>query len=306
MADLSTSGFLAGLSNELAAAVTQAAASVVRVNARRRFPASGIYWSADRLVVTADHVVEREEDITVGLPDGSEVPAKLVGRDPTSDLALLRLDSGSATPATAAAADSVQVGNIVLAVGRPNSGAPQATMGIVSVVGDSWRSRRGGLVEGFIRADVSMYPGFSGGPLVNAAGEVIGLNTSGLGGQMGITIPAAAVSRIVDALKTGGRLKRAFLGFSSQPVAIPKALADNLKLTQETGLMIMGVEEGSPAASGGLIVGDIVVALAGSPIRDIEDLQLLLTGDRIGQATPVQVIRGGQSQAVTVTPGERA
>jgi S1-C subfamily serine protease len=304
MTESSTSGLLAGISDELAAAVERAGRSIVQINARRRQSATGIVWGEPNLVVTADHVIEREEDITVGLPDGKESPAKLVGREPSTDLALLRIEGTAGTPAEAGAAP--KVGNLVLAVGRPAPGQPQATLGVVSALGEAWRTRGRSMLEGYIRADVVMYPGFSGGPLVDAAGRVLGLNTSGLGGQMGITIPAATVTRVVDLLKAGGKLKRAFLGFSSQPVAIPKPLADKHNLSQESGLMVMAVEDNSPAAQGGLIVGDIVVALGDQPVRDVEDLQLQLTGDKIGQPTPLRVIRGGEATPLTVTPGERA
>jgi S1-C subfamily serine protease len=300
-------GLLSALSDELAGAVQRASQAVVTVDARRQVAASGILWpTGTGVVVTADHVVERDEDITIRYADGRKVSATVAGRDPGTDIAVLRpADGGGPSPAELAPIDSVRIGNVVLALGRPGEGATMATFGIVSALGGKWRTARGGTVEGYVRADVALYPGFSGGPLVDTAGRVIGLNSWHLAGGQELAIPAAAVSAIVQALVTQGRVRRAYLGVTSQPVSLPDALQQKLGLTQKTGLVIVGVEAGSPAEKSGLILGDVLVAFAGQPIADPRDLQAALGSATVGTATTATLIRGGERKDLSVTPGER-
>lgn len=304
MSDTIETNLLGRLSDDLAAAVDAAGAATVTVNARRRMPATGIVWSADGLVVTANHVVERDDEITVGLPDGRTVPASLVGRDPGSDLALLKVAATDLTPAPRAAG-AVKPGHLVLAIGRPGPSGPMASFGVVSVVGGPWRTQRGGTVDGFIRADVAMLPGFSGGPLVDGLGRVIGLNSSHLGRGGGLTIPAAAIDRIVESLQTHGKVRRGFLGIGAQAVTLPAALAKNAGLEQEQGLVIVAVEPGGPAERDGLYLGDVIVAVNGNPITSVEGLQDSLSGDLVGKSAEITILRGGALQRLTVTVGER-
>jgi S1-C subfamily serine protease len=295
---------LARLSDDLAAAVERAGAGVVTVNARRRMPASGIVWTEDGLIVTANHVVERDEDITVGLPDGREVAARLVGRDPGTDLALLKAEAGDLTPAPRAGA-AAKIGHFVLAVARPGPSGPMASFGVVSVVGGAWRTAQGGTVEGFVRADVAMLPGFSGGPLVDARGQVLGLNTSGLGRGGGLTVPVAAIQKVVDALQAHGKVRRGFLGIGAQAVRLPAALVQTHGLPREQGLLVVAVEPDGPAERDGVLLGDIIVALDGEPVAEVEELQDRLSGDRVGRPLPVRVIRAGAPHELRVTVGER-
>ncbi|MCC7365506.1 MAG: trypsin-like peptidase domain-containing protein [Dehalococcoidia bacterium] len=295
-------GLLTQLSDAMAAAVERAGRSTVLVNARRRLPASGIAWAADGLVVTSDHVIEREDDITIGLPGGEEVAATIAGRDPGSDVAVLRASGATLDPA--ARGGELRTGHFVLAVGRPQPGEPMASFGVVSAVGGPWRTFRGGQVDGYIRSDTTLFPGFSGGPLVNAAGEVAGMNSSRLGRGAGLTIPVAALATVVDALLAGGRIRRGYLGIGSQQARLPEALAAKAG-GQATGLLVVGVEPGSPADAAGLLVGDILVALAGSPTPDTDDLQQLLGPQAVGQATPARILRGGEPRDITITIGER-
>jgi S1-C subfamily serine protease len=297
---------LASLSNELANAVERAGESIVTVHGRRRMPASGIVWPGSGIIVTADHVLERDEDITVTLSDGTSVAATVAGRDPGSDIAVLRLASGSPTPATLAPGDSLRVGHFVLALGKPGSGSPVVSFGVVSAQGGSWRTARGGVVDGYIRADLTLYPGFSGGALVDTQGRVVGLNSSHLARGQELAIPSHVVDTIAQTLLTQGRIRRGFLGVSSQPVLIAEPLRQKLGLTQESGLMVLSVEPGSPAETAGLVMGDVLVALAGQKIADAEDLQAALGPAVVGVATPITIVRGGQSADITVTPGERA
>jgi len=297
------SNTLTALSDALAAAVEAAGPSVVRVEARRRLPASGIVWSADGLIVTAHHVVERDENIRVGLPDGQTVPASLIGRDPSTDLALLRARASGLAPAAWAAAETLRVGHLMLALGRPGQ-TVMATLGIVSALKKDWRTPAGGQFDHYLQTDALMYPGFSGGPSVDATGRIIGLNSSALLRGVSLAVPAGTVRRVADALLAHGRIKRGYLGVAAQPVRLAGGLA--AQLGQETGLLLGSVEPGSPAERGGLFMGDTIVALAGHPVRHLDDLLALLSSDRVGQAVPVRIVRGGQVLEVTVVIGEQA
>ncbi len=296
-----TTSVLAQLSDALAAAVERAGRSTVTVHARRRIPASGIVWQPG-VILTCDHVLERDEDITVTTSDGRELPARLVGRDPGSDLAVLRVDATDLIPAEPAPDGSARVGHLVLAIGRPGNG-PMASIGVISAVGGPWRTFRGGLVEGYIRTDTTFYPGFSGGPLVDTAGRVVGVNSARLGRGAGLTVPTAAAAHIAEQLLRTGRIRRGYLGIGSQPVRLPEPLAR--LVGQASGLLVVSVEPDSPAARGGLLIGDVIIGMAGAPVRDTEDLQALLGPERVGQPTTVTVLRGGERRELTVIVGER-
>ena len=296
---------LAQLSEALADAVERGARSTVQVNGRNRVPASGVVWTADGAIVTTDHVLERDDEITVGLPDGSEVAATLAGRDPGSDLAVLRIEASGLVAAEQAPAGETRVGQLVLALGRPSAGGPQASFGAVSAIGGAWRTFRGGRVDGYLRPDVTFYPGFSGGPLIDARGRVAGINSSQLRRGAGLTIPSAAVDEIATALLEQGRIRRGYLGVASQPVHLPEALAAKLD-GQDSGLLIVSVEDGSPAGAAGLLLGDILVRIEGTRLDDHGELQAALGADRVGSATPLTVLRGGEVLEVSVTIGERS
>jgi S1-C subfamily serine protease len=285
-------------SNSLAAAVEAAGRVTVSVDARGRLPATGIVWSADGLILTADHVVQRDENINVSLPDGTSHAATVVGRDPASDLALLKIEaSGLATPEFV---DSLKVGHLVLAVGRPDD--VQAALGNVVALGGPVRGRHRNFAA-FIQSDVTMYPGFSGGPLVDASGRVAGLNSSALARGASLAIPVAVLRTVAEALQRDGRVKRGFLGVSTQPVALAEGVTATLG--QATGLMIIGTEKDGPADKGGLLQGDVIVALGGQGVADIEDLQAALSAATVGQPAVVKVVRGGELKEISVTIGVR-
>ena len=294
---------LVALSDAMADAVAQAGAATVLVDARRRMPASGIAYSTN-LVLTADHVVEREEEIHILLPDGSQVNAVLAGRDPGSDLALLRLEKEHLAAAKPAAQPG-RVGQLALALGRPSAEGIQASLGVVRAIGGAQRTGRGGLLEQYLRTDTIPYPGFSGGPLVNAAGEVLGLNTSGLTHGASLTIPTGLAWQVAAALAQHGHIRRGYLGIRSQPVLLPAAQRQAVGRDQEIGLLLVGIEDDSPAAKGGLLVGDILVGLAGEPINDPDQLLTRLSGIIVGKETPVEILRGGQLMTIAVKIGER-
>lgn len=292
---------LTEFSNNLTAAVEKGGASTVIVDARKRYPASGIAYAAD-LVLTADHVVTRE-DIKVILPDGRSLSATIAGRDPGSDLALLRLAEKALTPAKTS--DEVKVGQLVLALGRPNTSGMQASWGIVTAIAGPARTHRGGLLDEYIQTETTPYPGFSGGPLVNTEGEVLGLNTSGLTPGSSLTIPVKVAWHIADELAKHGSVKRGYLGVRTQPVEIPEAARASLKREQKTGLLVLWLEENGPAQKGGLFVGDTLVGVAGQPVSDPDDLFAALNSETVGKSVAVEVLRGGKLETVSVTVGER-
>ncbi len=299
-----TSHDFAALSDGMADAVQRAAASTVRVQARRGPPASGIAIAAD-LVLTADHVVDasREDAIRLGLPDGSEVAATLAGRDPATDLALLRVASGGLTPATGADGEP-RTGSLALAVARPGA-EPAASLALITGLGGPARTRRGGVLERFIGVDVVLYPGFSGGPLVAPSGAVLGMNTSGLGfGGPGVAVPWALTRRLAETISQHGRVPRGYLGVGSQPVTLAQAAKDLLG-GQERGLLVVQVADGGPAAQAGMLQGDILVRLGGASVTNADDLQGILGPDRVGSTVAASVVRGGALQELTVTVGTR-
>ncbi len=301
---------LSTLSDELASAVERAAQFIVTVSARPRQAASGILWrssAGETIILTADHVVEREDEITVTLPSGREVKAQLIGRDPSTDLAALRVaaaDLGEQVT-LAQTGPEVRVGHLVLAIGRPSASGPRASMGVVSFVDGPRRSWRGGEIEGIIFADLTLYPGFSGGPLVDLAGRVVGLNTSRLTRESSTAIPVTTLTRVVDSLLAHGRIRRGYLGVGTQQVPLPAGMAQKAGVTQDIGLLVLSVEAESPADKGGLMIGDIIVALGGQAVTDAHTLRAQLGAERVGQPLTIKIIRGGEPSELTFAVGER-
>jgi S1-C subfamily serine protease len=271
---------LNSLSDELAGLVEAASPSIVRVEARRRMAATGIVWSDDGLIVTAHHVVERRaNEMRVGLPDGNTVSAELVGRDPSTDVAVLRADTSGLVPAEWGSFDDLKVGNLVLALGRPGEDV-LATLGVVSAVDGNWRTRSGGRLEHFLQTDVLMYPGFSGGPLVGANHQVLGMNTSGLARGISLAITLPTIERVVATLIQHGRIQRGYLGVGVQSVKLPEAAAK--ETGQASGVLIVSVEANSPAEDAGLILGDTLVTIDGQPVQNVEALLGLLASLQVG------------------------
>ena len=293
---------LSVVSTEMAGLVEASAAGVVGVEARRRMPASGLVWSADGLIVTANHVVRRDDEIFVGLPDGERAPATLVGRNAAVDVALLRVDVTGLDVRERIGLEELHVGNIVLALGRPGKSV-QATLGIVSALAGPWQTPAGGLMEGYLQTDVLMYPGFSGGPLVEAGGRVAGITTSALVRGTSLAVPAGTLETSVNALLEHGHIPRGYLGVSLHPVRLPDALQE--ELGQETGLMLMSVEAGAPAAEAGAVQGDVIVSLGDAQVRHIDDLQAQMGPEQVGQSVEIGLVRGGQLQRLSVTVGQR-
>jgi S1-C subfamily serine protease len=273
MSASSSGGPLAALSDDLAAAVDTVGRSVVAIHARRRIPASGVVWQPG-VIVAAHHTIQ------------------------------LRLPNGAGAPAAAAAGGAPRVGQLVLALGRPGT-TVTASLGIVSAVGGEWRTWQGGAIDHFIRLDLSVYDGFSGGPLVDAGGRVVGINTSGLARATALTVPASTVARVTGQLLSRGHVARGWLGIATQPVRLPPPLQRSLGTEADGGLVVVNVEPDSPADRGGLLIGDILIALDDVPVRDPGDVLAALGGDRIGKVVTLRVARGGRAEQVSVTVGER-
>lgn len=291
------SDVLQSLSDSMAGAVETAGKSTVRVAARRRMPATGVVWSADGIIVTSHHVVEIEENIRIGLPDGKTVTASLVGRDPGTDIAVLRADSSALAAPAWATAESVRIGHLALAVGRPGDDL-QATLGVISAL-----MPRKDENKYFAQTDVVMYPGFSGGPLVSASGEVIGINSSGLMRGVSLTVQTPTIQYVVENLLKHGKMRRGYLGVGVQPARLPANLAESLG--QKSGALVVSVEASSPAEKSSLFMGDTIVAIGSYTVTDMEDLLGALGSTPIGTVVNVKIVRGGQLHDLPVTIGER-
>jgi len=299
-----SSGVLATLSDGLANAVQRAGRSVVAVHGRRRFPASGLAWRDDQ-VVTASHVLERDSDLSVTSSDGAQHPARIVGRDSGSDLAVLAVQGASLHPIERAVGGNLSAGHLVLAVGRPGTPEPIASFGAVSSVGGAWRTAQGGLLEAYIRADVALLPGLSGGALVDVSGNVVGLLSAYLAGGDPVAIPIDTVDAVVKRILTGGSLRRAYLGVSTQAVELQDVLRLRLGLEQTAGLMLLGLEPGAPAERAGLLLGDILLAIGDRTVEDGEALQMALGPDVVGKSVTIRLIRGGDLREVSLVPAPR-
>lgn len=298
------------LSNDLAAAVSRAASAVVTVHGRRRSPSAGVLWRKG-VTVTANHTVRREEEITVTLPSGADVSAKLAGRDPTTDLAILKApETDGALPEVADAA-LLKAGNLALALGRVD-GVPRASLVAVGLVGGPWRPWYGGQIDQLIRLDRELHPTLSGGPLVDARGRVLGINTSGLSRVLGLTIPVITVNRVVDSLLEKGFIARGYLGVGLHPIPVGNIpenvrglLAASKLVSADFCLIVLSVAPDGPAAKAGLMVGDLLVALDGTPMQHPEDVQDFLGADRTGKAVTASILRAGAAMEIPISVGER-
>jgi serine protease Do len=291
------------LSHDLTRAVQQASPSIVAIHARKRIPTTGVVWS-DELIVSTDHTIRRDHNITVTLHDGSTREATLVGRDAGTDLALLRVSGGGLHPITRAPVDALHVGQIVLAIGRPGTDVT-ASMGVVSAVGPEWRTWRGGKIDRFVRVDVAVHDGFSGGPSLDAAGRLIGINSSALARMAAITIPVATLERVVHALAAGqAPMRRGWLGIAAQSVKLPESTRTRHGLSHDTGLLVINVAAGSPAEHGGLMLGDVIIAVAGTATHDPRDILDVLANDTAGKTLTVRLVRAGELHELPVLIGE--
>jgi len=297
---------LVNLSNELAGAVERAAASIVAVHARRGIGSSGIVWR-DNLILTSSEGVRVDDGIKLLLPDGSLTTARLRGRDSGTDLAVLETEAAGLRPLEFAADSALKPGQLALAVGRTGNTGPIASFGIISGVSGEWKTWRGGKIDPFVRLDISAYPTLSGGAALDAGGHLIGLVSTGLSRSSVFAVTRATIDRIAGKLSQQGYVSRGFLGVVLQPVALPPDMKD--KLGQDSGIMLLGIEPQGPAAVGGLILGDVLIAAvvdgAVHPLAQPEALADFLEHTPAGQTVKFRVLRAGVVQDLDVRIGER-
>lgn len=290
-------------SNELANSVERGGASIVAVREGGRNGVSGTVWSKG-VIVTAEHTIRGRKEVTVTLPSGKTAVASVAGRDPSTDIAVLQLAEDVLVVPDFADPGQLRPGNVVLALGRSIENGLMASYGVLSVIGGAWRTWQGGRIDQWLRLDLNPYPGFSGGPLVDGAGRVIGINTSGPRRTV-LTIPRATVDRVKNQLLAKGRITRGYVGIGGQPVSIPSAANQKDKAGETRGLLVVTVASGGPAAEAGVMVGDIILSIEGNPIEQPADLLALLEPDTVGRTLAFHALRGGSAIDLRIKIGER-
>ena len=293
------------ISSEFSLSAEKVGSRVVAVYARRWMPTSGIEWK-EGVVVTVHHGVQRDEDIKVLLGDGRTVSATLAGRDPTTDIAVLRIDEGSSGAPQLGESTSLRLGHLVLALGRTRRGDLVASSGIIGGISGEWRNRRGGQIDQHIRLDLALYAGFSGGPLLNARGEVVGINTRGPAHGRAVTVPVATINRVVEELLENGHIARPYLGIAMQPVEVPEKMRSGLPSGTRAGLLVTHVENHGPAEKAGMFLGDVVFEVNGKAVEHVDAIQDSLAHAMVGDVVQARVIRAGEIKPVSITLGERA
>jgi serine protease Do len=295
---------LAAFSDDLARLIEQTGPSVVALQARRSYPSSGVLLQPG-VVVTAAHALRREDGIAALTPDGATTSATLVGVDATTDIAVLRLESSQGTPITFGDAAAVKPGHFVVAISRSTEGSLAASAGIVARTGGEWRTWRGGHIDRRIQLDGGLWGGFSGGPVVDARGGVIGIGTSALSRGRAVVIPGTVLQRVSEQLLARGRVSHAYVGAAVQPVELPSALRSQLNVAATHGLIVISTVAQGPAETAGITLGDTLLTLDGKSLAEVDDLKAALTADRIGKPVKVTYLRGGQLATVDVIVGER-
>jgi S1-C subfamily serine protease len=295
---------LVELSDALALATEQAAATVVAVHSEPRGSASGVVWRSG-VIVTSEHALRRDEDIHVTLADGRVAQATLVGRDPSTDLAVLKCAEATTAISNAADATTLKPGSLILAVGRTRASGPVAAFGVVSLVAPERKTWTGASLAPYIRLDVSIQPTAVGGAVVDASGKVFGVITPRFGRFGAVVIPAPALNAVVDTLLEKGRIPRGYLGVGLQPVRLPETLRQTLKREEKTAAIVLEIEPDSPANRAGLMIGDIIVTLGGNTVSRLEDIHSKLHGSAIGKPFAIGFVRGGALQAAEITVAER-
>lgn len=303
MASASKAGW-AEFSEDLARVAEAVGQTVVALQPKDAHAASGVIWQKG-VVVAANHAA-RGDEVAVILPGGKSAAARTKGRDPSTDLAIFSLEGDEGTgAATLGDAKQLRVGHLVLALARTRRGNLTASSGLISGLMEEWQTWQGGQIDRFIRPDLTLYRGYSGGPLVNAQGEVVGINTSGLRRGTPVTIPSSTVTRVVNELLARGHVERPYLGVALQPVALPEEMRTKLNLGSRHGLLVVHVESDGPAAAAGLMLGDVVIEIGGKPIAHTHNLRALLGKERVGERVSVGIVRSGEQKEIPVTLGDR-
>lgn len=290
---------LKSISDATTELVSKLAPSVVNVNSTMT-RGTGVVLNSEGYIVTCNHVLGRSASVKIG-SEGRFFEAKTVGVDPYSDIALLRTEQGDLKPMEIGDSDKASPGQFVLALANPFNRQPSVTTGIITNVGSTLRGWRGTAMENVIVTDAKLNPGFSGGPLVDASGRMIGLNTAYVWSR-GIAIPMNKVKSVTDRLMNGGKIKRAYLGIVSNTVPIPQDTANQTGIKQEAGIMVFSVEPDSPAKKAGLAMGDVIVKFNENPVANFYDLPRLLTEDIVGKKTKISILRGEKLMELTAIP----
>ncbi len=295
---------LLSFSNQIAAIVEQVGPTVVCIHSHPRATASGVHWQPG-VIVTAEHSLRRDDEIRVLTASGDEMKAELAGRDPGSDLAVLKVPALEAPPATVAETADIKPGHLALSLGRTRSATLNASLGIVSGINGPWQTWRGGRLERYIRLDLAVYPGGSGGAVVDANGQVTGIATAALSRTSPIAIPSETVNRVTAMLLAHGAVLRGYIGAGLQPVALPDHLKTKLNLAQSAGLIVVSVQPGGPADGAGIMMGDLLVELAGKQVESTDDVQEALDSGSVGKRVPAKLIRAGSITDLEITVGQR-
>jgi S1-C subfamily serine protease len=297
------SNSLVSLSDQLASTVGEMAKSVVAISARRRFDSSGVHWSPG-VVVTAQHTIRRDDDIKVTNATGTTFTAELAGRDPGTDLAVLRVKGLDVPVVSRSTQPNILPGQIALAVGRSKD-SPIAALGIIGSLSGSSQTWRGGRLERVVRLSIDLHPGGAGGAVMDASGRLIGVATPALSQYSVFAIAPETIDRVSARLLKEGRIARGYLGAGLQPIGIPEHLKSKLGLSSSMGLIAMSVDPDAPAGRAGMLIGDILIDLGGNAVQKPENVQEILDADSVGKKMSAKVVRGGEVVALDITIGER-
>jgi S1-C subfamily serine protease len=292
------------VSDELADAVERAASAIVAVHGAYRWPSTGVIWS-EGVVVTAAHTVRREEGIEIALADDSRAAADLAGLDAGTDLAVLKVGAARSAALGKTEVDALKVGQLAIAVARVSEHGVNASLGMIGGLGGPWRTWRGGRVEQLIRVAITLYPGFSGGALLDAQGRMIGINTAGLARSGGIALPHPTVDRVAADLLAKGYVARPYLGVAMQSVRLPESLRTKLNLDDGAGVIVLSMEPEGPAERAGVLVGDVFLRLGEQRVSDTMEVQHALGTEPIGRTVRATIVRGGELVVLEITPRER-
>jgi len=298
-----SAGVWSGLSKSINETIEAVQDSIVTVHGGGRSTSSGVVWRPG-VVVTVRQGLRRSDSLQVA-HHGEPFVATLAGTDAGTDLAVLRIDAGTTKPATTTNTQSVRVGELVLAVGRSSLGDISASAGIVARLGSAWRTWRGGQMDRLIRPDLQLYVGQSGSALVNEGRQVLGINSSALARSAVITVPAATIDRVVDAILERGHVPRPFLGAAMQAVPVPEAQRAHFGEGVDEALLVLHVEPNAPAASGGILVGDLLLSVDGHAVHNVHEVQHRLSSLKVGDPVVIGVVRGGVRMDLKVILADR-